>query len=61
MSEKMSAVKMAVIMAPALAPVVTSLSQVCHKSVTSWKENALKYQMTTDPETVRLREVIIEK
>ena len=40
--------KMAVIMSPVLSQVVPSLSQVCPKFVTSWKEIVLKLNMNPE-------------
>ena len=48
----MLAVKMAVIMSPVcpqfVPSSVTSSVTSCHKSVTSWKENVLKFNMTPE-------------
>ena len=42
------AVKMAVIMSPVCPQFVPSSVTSCHKSVTSWKENALKLNMNPE-------------
>ena len=41
--------KMAVIMSPVCPQLCHKLSQVCHKSVTSWKEIVLKLNMNPEP------------